>query len=40
MPIKIALDTAEGVVSEAARLRTLKRTTLIEKMRKYSLAAA
>ena len=38
--IKIALDTAEGVVSEAARLLTLKRTTLIEKMRKYSLAAA
>jgi sigma-54 specific flagellar transcriptional regulator A len=37
--IKIALDTAEGVVSEAARLLTLKRTTLIEKMRKYSLGS-
>lgn len=35
--IQIALDMAEGVVSEAARLLTLKRTTLIEKMRKYSL---
>jgi sigma-54 specific flagellar transcriptional regulator A len=38
--IQIALDIAEGVVSEAARLLTLKRTTLIEKMRKYSLANA
>jgi sigma-54 specific flagellar transcriptional regulator A len=35
--IQIALDMADGVVSEAARLLTLKRTTLIEKMRKYSL---
>ena len=35
--IQMALDLAEGVVSEAARLLTLKRTTLIEKMRKYSL---
>lgn len=38
--IQIALDMADGVVSEAARLLTLKRTTLIEKMRKYSLANA
>jgi len=38
--IQIALDMAQGVVSEAARLLTLKRTTLIEKMRKYSLGAA
>jgi sigma-54 specific flagellar transcriptional regulator A len=37
--IQTALDMAEGVVSEAARLLTLKRTTLIEKMRKYSLAS-
>ena len=36
--IQVALDMADGVVSEAARLLTLKRTTLIEKMRKYSLA--
>jgi sigma-54 specific flagellar transcriptional regulator A len=33
----MALDLADGVVSEAARLLTLKRTTLIEKMRKYAL---
>jgi sigma-54 specific flagellar transcriptional regulator A len=38
--IQMALDMADGVVSEAARLLTLKRTTLIEKMRKYSLATA
>ena len=38
--IQTALDMAEGVVSEAARLLTLKRTTLIEKMRKYSLVAS
>ena len=35
--IQMALDLADGVVSEAARLLTLKRTTLIEKMRKYAL---
>ncbi|RST32259.1 sigma-54-dependent Fis family transcriptional regulator [Sphingomonas ginkgonis] len=35
--IQTALDMADGVVTEAARLLTLKRTTLIEKMRKYSL---
>jgi sigma-54 dependent transcriptional regulator, flagellar regulatory protein len=33
--IQMALDMADGVISEAARLLTLKRTTLIEKMRKY-----
>lgn len=33
--IQLALDMADGVISEAARLLTLKRTTLIEKMRKY-----
>ena len=36
--IQMALDMAEGVVSEAARMLTLKRTTLIEKMRKYGVA--
>lgn len=35
--IESALDLAEGVISEAARLLTLKRTTLIEKMRKYGV---
>ena len=35
--IRMALDHAEGVISEAARLLTLKRTTLIEKMRKYGV---
>jgi sigma-54 dependent transcriptional regulator, flagellar regulatory protein len=33
--IQFALDLANGVISDAARLLTLKRTTLIEKMRKY-----
>lgn len=32
-----ALDMADGIISEAARLLTLKRTTLIEKMRKYGV---
>jgi sigma-54 dependent transcriptional regulator, flagellar regulatory protein len=36
--IQMALDMAEGVVSEAARMLTLKRTTLIEKMRKYGMS--
>lgn len=35
--IQAALAYADGVISEAARLLTLKRTTLIEKMRKYRL---
>jgi sigma-54 dependent transcriptional regulator, flagellar regulatory protein len=35
--IRIALGIADGVISEAARLLTLKRTTLIEKMRKYGV---
>lgn len=35
--IQNALDRAEGVISEAARMLTLKRTTLIEKMRKYGV---
>jgi sigma-54 dependent transcriptional regulator, flagellar regulatory protein len=37
--IETALDLAGGVISEAARLLTLKRTTLIEKMRKYGVGA-
>ncbi len=37
--IQMALDMAEGVVSEAARMLTLKRTTLIEKMRKYGMGS-
>lgn len=35
--IHAALSSADGVISEAARLLTLKRTTLIEKMRKYGV---
>ena len=37
--IQLALDMADGVVSEAARMLTLKRTTLIEKMRKYRMSS-
>ncbi len=37
MRIHTALEMADGIISEAARLLTLKRTTLIEKMRKYGL---
>ncbi len=36
--IRNALEMADGVISEAARLLTLKRTTLIEKLRKYGVA--
>lgn len=35
--IQTALGRADGVISEAARLLSLKRTTLIEKMRKYGI---
>ena len=35
-----ALRASEGVVADAARLLTLQRTTLIEKMRKHGLAKA
>jgi sigma-54 specific flagellar transcriptional regulator A len=35
--INAALTAADGVISEAARLLTLKRTTLVEKMRKYGV---
>ena len=38
--ISEALDRSEGVVAEAARLLSLQRTTLIEKMRKYGLHKA
>jgi sigma-54 dependent transcriptional regulator, flagellar regulatory protein len=38
--IEEALSLAEGTVAEAARLLSLQRTTLIEKMRKYELKAA
>lgn len=38
--IEDALALTGGVVAEAARLLTLQRTTLIEKMRKYELKAA
>jgi sigma-54 dependent transcriptional regulator, flagellar regulatory protein len=38
--IQSALDMADGVISQAARMLTLKRTTLIEKMRKYGVQNA
>ena len=38
--IREALGRADGVVAEAARLLSLQRTTLIEKMRKYGIAKA
>lgn len=38
--ITMALELADGIVTDAARLLTLKRTTLIEKMRKYGVQAA
>ena len=37
--IEDALALSGGVVAEAARLLTLQRTTLIEKMRKYEIEA-
>ncbi len=38
--IQQALDLSGGVVADAARLLSLQRTTLIEKMRKYDLTSA
>jgi sigma-54 specific flagellar transcriptional regulator A len=38
--IEQALDHSSGVVADAARLLSLQRTTLIEKMRKYEMKAA
>jgi sigma-54 dependent transcriptional regulator, flagellar regulatory protein len=35
--IHVALELADGIIAEAARLLSLKRTTLVEKMRKYGL---
>lgn len=35
--IQQALDAADGVVAQAAKLLNLRRTTLVEKMRKYDL---
>ena len=35
--IQQALDAADGVVAQAAKLLNLRRTTLVEKMRKYEL---
>ncbi|MEW6444903.1 MAG: sigma-54 dependent transcriptional regulator [Pseudomonadota bacterium] len=36
--IQQALDRTEGIVAQAARLLGIRRTTLVEKMRKYQLA--
>jgi sigma-54 specific flagellar transcriptional regulator A len=38
--IEEALSQSEGVIADAARLVSLQRTTLIEKMRKYEMRAA
>jgi sigma-54 specific flagellar transcriptional regulator A len=38
--IEQALDAADGVVAQAAKLLNLRRTTLVEKMRKYDLQRA
>ncbi len=37
--IRKALDEADGTVAEAARLLKIRRTTLVEKLRKYHLIA-
>ena len=37
--IRQALQECDGVVSQAAKLLSLRRTTLVEKMRKYQLSA-
>ena len=37
--IRSALDVADGTVAHAARLLKLRRTTLVEKLRKYELQA-
>ena len=34
-----ALESAHGTVAQAARLLGLRRTTLVEKLRKYGLVA-
>jgi len=38
--IQQALDRVDGVVSQAAKLLNIRRTTLVEKMKKYSLQRA
>ena len=38
--ISEALRVSDGVVADAARLLSLQRTTLIEKMRRHGLARA
>jgi sigma-54 specific flagellar transcriptional regulator A len=38
--IREALEVADGIVADAARLLSLQRTTLIEKMRKYDLTSS
>ncbi len=38
--IKQALDEADGVVAHAAKLLSMRRTTLVEKLRKYGLQRA
>jgi sigma-54 specific flagellar transcriptional regulator A len=35
--IKQALDRADGVVAKAADLLSMRRTTLVEKMKKYDI---
>jgi sigma-54 specific flagellar transcriptional regulator A len=35
--LQLALDQADGVVAQAARLLNLRRTTLVEKLRKYDI---
>lgn len=35
--IEAALEAADGVISQAAKLLSLKRTTMVEKMRKYGI---
>jgi sigma-54 specific flagellar transcriptional regulator A len=37
--IRKALEQADGTVAEAARLLNIRRTTLVEKLRKYRLSA-
>jgi sigma-54 specific flagellar transcriptional regulator A len=37
--IQKALRDADGTVAEAARLLNIRRTTLVEKLRKYHLSA-
>jgi sigma-54 dependent transcriptional regulator, flagellar regulatory protein len=37
--IRKALEESHGTVAEAARLLRMRRTTLVEKLRKYRLSA-